>query len=202
MKTIGAVIFEGFELLDLYGPLEMFALAGKDLQIQLLSHKEGPVKSGQGPTALPDAMLTNQSAYDILLVPGGPGTRALVSDTALLELIRKAAGRAELVLSVCTGAALLAKAGLLDGHTATTNKYAWSWATSQSDKVHWRRKARWVEDGKFFTSSGVSAGMDMSLAVIARLYGRQTAEKAALFAEYVWSDDPDNDRFAKAHGLI
>lgn len=202
MREIAAVVFDGFELLDLYGPLEMFSMADKHFQIRLLSHKEGPVKSGQGPVALPDALLTPQTSCYLLLVPGGQGTRQLVEDAEFLQLLKQVAQNAELVLSVCTGSALLAKAGLLDGRAATTNKYAWNWATSHSDKVKWRTKARWVEDGNYFTSSGVSAGMDMSLAVIAKLHGEETAEKAAFYAEYIRTSDPSDDPFAKAHGLV
>ena len=98
--------------------------------------------------------------------------------------------------SVCTGAALLAKAGLLDGRSATTNKLAFDWATRQPTRVLWQRKARWVVDGSFMTSSGVSAGTDMALALVERLYGRAAAEQAAKTAEYVWNDDAGSDPFA------
>ena len=104
--------------------------------------------------------------------------------------------------SVCTGSALLASAGLLENMKATTNKEAFAWTTSYGDKVNWQREARWVEDGKFFTSSGVSAGMDMSLALIARLLGQETAEKGANWAEYEWHKDANRDPFAKIHGLV
>ena len=109
---------------------------------------------------------------------------------------------AEYVTSVCTGSALLAKAGILDGIRATTNKMAFEWASAQSSKVIWEKQARWVEDGKFFTSSGVSAGMDMSLAVIAKLLGHEVAEQAATWAEYDWHRDAGWDPFAKVHGLV
>ena len=104
--------------------------------------------------------------------------------------------------SVCTGSALLAKAGVLDGVRATTNKLAFAWASSQSAIPQWQRQARWVEDGKFFTSSGVSAGIDLSLAVIAKLISHQAAEQAANFAEYNWNRDADWDPFAEINGLV
>ena len=85
---------------------------------------------------------------------------------------------------------------------STTNKLAFAWASSQSEKVLWQRQARWVEDGKFFTSSGVSAGIDLSLAVIARLVSDRAAEQAANFAEYSWNRDADRDPFAELHGLV
>ena len=98
--------------------------------------------------------------------------------------------------------ALLAKAGLLDGLQATTNKAAFDWVAGQGPNVKWVKKARWVRDGAYFTSSGVSAGMDMSLAAIAHLLGKETAEQVAIWAEYDWHQDPDWDPFAAIHGLV
>jgi transcriptional regulator GlxA family with amidase domain len=91
---------------------------------------------------------------------------------------------------------------LLDGRRATTNKRAFKWVAEQSAKVNWVREARWVEDGKFATSSGVSAGIDMALAVMARLYGAETAEAIAIAMEYEWHRDANWDPFAKIHGLV
>ena len=90
----------------------------------------------------------------------------------------------------------MAKAGLLDGKRATTNKRAFDWVASQGPNVDWQRKARWVEDGKFITSSGVSAGTDMALALIARLCGIDRAREVAQWAEYVWNEDANDDPFA------
>ena len=102
----------------------------------------------------------------------------------------------ELTTTVCTGTALLARTGLLDNRAATSNKMAWDWVTQHGPNVNWRRRARWVDDGNIITSSGVSAGIDMALALIARLHGRATAEQAARVMEYIWNDDPANDPFA------
>jgi len=98
--------------------------------------------------------------------------------------------------TVCTGAALLARTGLLDNRPATSNKMAWDWVTQQGPGVPWVRQARWVDDEDIVSSSGVSAGIDMALALIARLHDRATAENAARVMEYVWNDDPSNDPFA------
>jgi transcriptional regulator GlxA family with amidase domain len=124
------------------------------------------------------------------------GTRREVENRALLRWLAAAADRAEIVASVCTGSALLAKAGVLDGRRATTNKNAFDWVASQGPAVHWQRRARWVEDGKFITSSGVSAGTDMALALIARLCGIDQARQVAHWAEYVWNEDSADDPFA------
>ena len=96
----------------------------------------------------------------------------------------------------------MARAGILDGVHATTNKRAFAWAASQNDKVKWKKEARWVEDGKFFTSSGVSAGMDMSLAVIGKILGQETAKQIAIWTEYEWHSEAGWDPFSKIHGLV
>ena len=91
---------------------------------------------------------------------------------------------------------LLAKAGILDGRRATTNKVAFAWVASQSSRVDWQKTARWVVDGKFMTSSGVSAGTDMALGLVEKLYGRAMADSVARAAEYRWNNDPADDPFA------
>ena len=105
-------------------------------------------------------------------------------------------------MTVCTGTALLAQAGLLDGRRATTNKMFFAWPEGTWPAVHWVREARWVEDGKFWTSSGVSAGIDMALAVVERIAGSQTAELLATATEYDWHRDAGWDPFAHVHGLV
>ena len=201
-RTIGVVLFEGFELLDVFGPLEMFGLAAEHFEIRLISETGGVVASRQGPKSVCDDSFQSAPAIDVLLVPGGIGTRQEVDNQVLLDWLKERSEQAELVASVCTGSALLAKAGVLDGLRATSNKLAFAWAASQSEKVQWEQQARWVEDGKVFSSSGVSAGIDMSLAVIARLVSQQAAEEAANFAEYSWQRDADWDPFAALHGLV
>src|SRR5574338_457732 len=103
----------------------------------------------------------------VLFVPGGMGTRREVDNPVLLGWLERRAAGATHVTSVCTGAALLARAGLLDGHRATSNKRSWDWVVSQGPRVDWVRRARWVQDGRLWTSSGVSAGIDMTLQLIA-----------------------------------
>ena len=90
----------------------------------------------------------------------------------------------------------------MDGIRATTNKMAFEWVASQGEKVHWVKQARWVEDGKYITSSGVSAGIDMSLAIISKLLGQEIAEQTASSAEYEWHRDADQDPFASLYNLV
>jgi len=196
MKTIGALVFPQFELLDLYGPLEMFGLNQDAFKIHVVAETMDPVAATPGPKTQPDEAFGDRERYDILLIPGGMGSRPGMENKTLLNWIAEQSERAEIVATVCTGSALLAGTGQLDGKRATSNKLAWKWVTSQGPKVNWVHKARWVEDGKFFTSSGVSAGTDMSLALIEKLIGAEAMETIARRAEYVRNDDPDNDPFA------
>ncbi|MEO6995456.1 MAG: DJ-1/PfpI family protein [Lacunisphaera sp.] len=193
---VGAVIFPGFELLDIYGPLEMFGLLGERVSITMIAETAGPVSSNQGPKGIADLSMTDASAFDVLLVPGGWGTRAAVQNLPFLELLRTHADQARFVASICTGSALLAKAGVLDGKNATSNKLAFDWVTTQGPNVTWIREARWVEDDRFFTSSGVSAGMDMSLGLIQRIFDRDTSLQVARWTEYTWHEDKSVDPFA------
>ena len=198
MKTysVGAVIFPGFEMLDYYGPLELFSMHREALSIQAVAQVNEPVSASGGPATLPDVTFGEGADFDILLVPGGAGTREQATNPVLLTWLSEAAARAKVVSSVCTGSLLLAKAGLLDDRKATTNKNAFNWVADQCPSVQWQGRARWVKDGKFYTSSGVSAGMDMALDIIADLLGAGAATDAARWAEYVQNSDADNDPFA------
>lgn len=198
---IGALLFEGFELLDVFGPLEMFGLVGERAQLIMLAEKPGTIASSAGPQCVATAALSDAGNLDVLLIPGGIGTRREVNNSSLLGELRQASDKARFVASVCTGAALLARTGLIDGKRATTNKRAYEWVRSQGAAVNWVAEARWVVDGNFFTSAGVSAGMDMSLALIARLCGKDVAHTVAQRAEYEWHSDPSRDPFAKMNGL-
>jgi transcriptional regulator GlxA family with amidase domain len=132
-------------------------------------------------------------------VPGGIGTRREAANPALLEYIRAWAAPSsglQLCMSVCTGAALLAAAGALDGRRATSNKRAFDWVKSVNPRVDWVRSARWVRDGNFVTSSGVSAGADMAVHVLKEVLGAEVAAKAAQYAEYIPATDADKDPFA------
>jgi len=196
-RTLGAILYTDFELLDLYGPLEMFGSLGPDLRIVTVAEKTGPVASAQGPETVARFDFASAPQLDLLLLPGGIGTLPQLANEAMHEFLRTRSKQAEVTMSVCSGSAILAKAGLLDGRRATSNKQFFSLATGQSDKVTWIERARWVEDGPFVTSSGVSAGTDMALAVIAKLWGRERAEAIANLTEYEWQSDSTRDPFHK-----
>jgi transcriptional regulator GlxA family with amidase domain len=204
-RIVVALLFDGFELLDVFGPLEawgMLSVETKRWRLVTTSARAGAVASAQGPSAVAECGLAGCPRADVLLVPGGIGTRRAVGDERLLEWLQARAAAADVISSVCTGSALLARAGLLDGLRATTNKFAFAWVAEQGPSVHWVREARWVEDGRFFTSAGVSAGIDMTLAVIAKLEGSARAEEIAVRMEYEWHRDAHWDPFARIHGLV
>ena len=108
----------------------------------------------------------------------------------------------KMLTSVCTGSGVLAAAGLLDGYRATSHKRAFAWAVSQGPRVKWVPHARWVNDGNRWTSSGVAAGMDMTLAVVGHLQGEELADQIADTIEYEWHRDPQWDPFAAKNGLV
>lgn len=196
-RTLGAVIYKNFELLDLFGPLEMFGNIVPGIKIVTVAEQLGPIRSAQGPKTIAEYGFSECPRLDLILLPGGIGTMEQLNNAAILQFLKDRSLSAEVTMSVCSGSAILAKAGLLDGRRATSNKQFFSLATSQSDKVKWVAEARWVEDGPFATSSGVSAGIDMALAIITRLFGRERAQLIANRAEYVWQDDPNRDPFYK-----
>lgn len=193
--TFGIVVFDAFETLDVFGPVQIWGhLPGA--RIAFVSQDAGPVRSSQGVTVMVDHAFGDAPPFDVLMVPGGRGTRALVDDSRLLDFLRACDRASRWTTSVCTGAALLARAGLLTDRRATTNKQAFDWVRERDGSVDWQRQARWVQDGKYLTSSGVSAGTDMALGLVELLSDRETAEDIAREAEYVWNRDPTNDPFA------
>ena len=201
-RTLGALLYKDFEVLDLFGPLEMFGNLPDRIEVVTVAEEPGPVRSAQGPRVHADHGLADCPSLDFLLIPGGVGTRAQVENERLIAWLRDRAVKVEVAMTVCTGTALLAQAGLLDGRRATTNKMFFSWPETTWPAVRWVREARWVEDGTFWTSSGVSAGIDMALAVVARVADQQTADFLATATEYEWHRDAGWDPFARVHGLI
>ncbi len=223
MKTVAALIFEGMAPLDMFGPVQVFAASytpreddssrpdtSKPLyKVVFVAREKGPVATGPngaGPVVAADHGIGDDFDFDILLVPGGGGTRALVADAGFIDALSDACQRADVVASVCTGAALLAQTKILDNKAATSNKTAWNWVLSQGENVDWDVTPRWVDlvdksTGKgIITSAGVSAGIDMTLALVADLDGEQIADNAAAFIEHHRIKSPANDKFAYLAG--
>ncbi len=199
---IGIVLYDGAEPLDVFGPLEMWMNAGPDnIRVHLIAERAGPVVLTT--TSYPRALAPRIEApysfdtapeLDVLMVPGGVGTLVEVDNPRMLAFLRKAAAEVTVATSVCTGSALYARAGLLEGVRATGNKVFFDYLVAQGP-ADWQPQARWVESGRFFTSSGVSAGIDMSLAVVERFFGIDAARMIAVSTEYEWNENPNHDPF-------
>ena len=205
VRKVAVVLFDGFTVLDVYGPVQAFASCRVQradgtrqplFELFSMAERAGVVKPGEGPPSYAEYRFADAPDYDILLIPGGFGTRTAVADEAFLTHLAEASQRTAITTTVCTGSALLARTGLLDGRPATSNKIAWDWVIQQGPRVKWVRQARWVDDGDIVTSSGVSAGIDMALSLIARLHGRDMALSAARNMEYRWHEDAADDPFA------
>ena len=194
---LGTIFYHDFELLDAYGPLEMFGALGDKIELITIAQQAGPVSSSAGPKTLADYGFDDAPDLDLILIPGGIGTIAELKNDALLNFLLQRCPHSQVTMSVCTGSALLAKAGLLDGLAATSNKMFFELARSQGDKVDWQESARWVDAGQYVTSSGVSAGTDMALAVIERVFDAELAEQVMNYTEYQWHRQADADPFAQ-----
>ncbi|ROR26299.1 DJ-1/PfpI family protein [Mobilisporobacter senegalensis] len=192
---VNILLFDNFETLDVFGPVEILGSV-KEYDLHYYSQNGGEIVSAQNATIL-TKNITSASRDGILVVPGGKGTRVLINDLSFINLLKEYAEQARYCLSICTGSALLAKTGLLDCKKATSNKKAFEWVRSINSHVNWIRRARWVADGKFYTSSGVSAGMDMTLGFIKDRFNRQYAEEIATHIEYIWNSDCTADLFGQ-----
>lgn len=195
MTDFNIMLFNGFETLDAFGPAEVIGRLPGSYRLICRSINGGIAESSQHirVDTLPAAEMDEPG---ILLIPGGMGTRALVNDEDFIRQIRGLSEKASYVLTVCTGSALLARTNLLNGLRATSNKRAFKWAVSNGAQVNWVKRARWVKDGKFYSSSGVSAGIDMTLGFIGDIHGIEVSKAIANDIEYIWNADRDNDPFA------
>jgi putative intracellular protease/amidase len=193
--VITVLLFDNFETLDVFGPVEIFGRLSDLYAIKFFSLNGGEIRNRQGVSIFTEKLDSLADPADIFLIPGGLGTRIEVENKLLIEAIEKVSTLSQFVLTVCTGSALLARSGLLNGRKATSNKRAFSWVVTNGPNVLWSKKARWTVDGKYYTSSGVSAGMDMSLGFLADRHGIEIARKIAFEIEYAWEEDKDRDSF-------
>ncbi len=201
-RSVSVVLFEGFEVLDVFGPVEVFGSLEDHFALSYVGPEAGFVTSAQGAVVVADHPYHHAPVPDVVLVPGGRGTRRLVADEGFCRWLGAWAARADLVCSVCTGAALLAAAGLLEGRRATTNKAVFDWVCRQGPTVAWVAEARWVHDQDRWTSSGVAAGLDMALALVAHLCGGELAQDLADRIETPWPREATWDPFAARYGLL
>ena len=198
-RNLAILIFEGVQIIDYTGPYETFghtysANQPRAFDIYTVAASAEPITTAMGMRVIPKYSVEKAPKADILVVPGGNVETALESP-AVMSWVRQSAQGAEIVMSVCNGAFILAKAGLLDGLEATTTATLIERLKEAAPKTKVVSDKRFVDNGKIITTAGLSSGIDGALHVIERLYGRGTAEMAALGMEYNW--DPDS-HYARA----
>lgn len=197
---VGILLFPEIEILDFAGPYEVFSVASRiaaregllahpPFQVQTIAAERRPVRARHGLVVLPDAGFADHPPCDLLIVPGGVVTQP-VHDPATLSWVRQSAQRAALTASVCTGAFILAKAGLLHGRTATTHWEDIADLRAQFPDLSVVESVPYVDLGSLITSAGISAGIGMSLHIVARVLGAAAAEATARQMQYDWSDAP------------
>jgi transcriptional regulator GlxA family with amidase domain len=188
-RNVVILVFDDVEVLDFAGPFEVFAVADELTDHTLFNTvtvalRPGTVRARNGLKVVADYTLENCPMPHVIIVPGGAGTRALLHMPALLEWLRTKARSAEIVMSVCTGALVLAKAGLLDQLSATTHHECFALLRELAPTANIVETERFTDNGTVLTSAGISAGIDCSLHVVARLAGSGTADRTAAYMEY------------------
>ncbi|MGH7964582.1 MAG: DJ-1/PfpI family protein [Candidatus Binatia bacterium] len=193
-KQVGILLFENIEVLDFCGPFEVFSVARLNeerrreelspFNVFLVAETKEPVITTGGMKVLPDYDLDDCPALDVLVVPGGWGTRKEMNNERLLRWIADRSRQIEILTSVCTGALLLGKAGLLDGKRATTHWRSLDWMQELFPRTAVEKQLHVVEDDALLTSAGISAGIDMALKVVSRYFGEAIARATAKHMEY------------------
>lgn len=196
---VDILLFNEFETLDVFGPVEIFGRLPEIFQLNFISVNGGLVESFQKVRVETNLYTRDDDIEKILFVPGGSGTREKVNDNNFINFIENMSKESKYIISVCTGSALLAKAGILNRKRATSNKRAFKWVTEQNEDVLWIKEARWIKDGNIYTSSGVSAGIDMALGFIEDLMGKEKALEISQSIEYFWNADSNYDPFSKIY---
>jgi len=197
-KRVGIVLFENIEVLDFCGPFEVFSVTRLNeerrreelspFEVLLVAEKNVPVVTTGGMKVIPEHTFDSCPKLDILVVPGGWGTRKELKNPAMLNWLRICASEVETLTSVCTGSMLLGFAGLLNGRHATTHWRSLDWMRESFPSVTVEYDKHVVEDGRIFTSAGISAGIDMALKVVERYCGEEIAQATARYMEYPYPD--------------
>ncbi len=200
-KRVGILIFPSVEVLDFCGPFEVFTVTRLDVskrydepspfEVMVIAEEKGVIVTSGGLQIIPGCTLEECPPLDILVVPGGWGVRAQMNNPNLLRWITKRGRQVETLASVCTGSMLLGQAGLLDGQRATTHWNSLTWMRESFPKITVVTDQHVVEDGNLITSAGISAGIDMSLTLVARYFGADVARSTAQYMEYRYPCDND-----------
>jgi transcriptional regulator GlxA family with amidase domain len=198
-KRVAILIFPDVEVLDFCGPYEVFSVARLDeerrreepspFEVIVVAERDETIVASGGLKIVPDTTIDDCPPIDLLVVPGGWGVRREIESAALVAWIAERGRGVETLASVCTGSMLLGRAGLLDGRRATTHWRSLDWMRDSFEEVTVVDDEHVVEDGRVFTSAGVSAGIDMALRVVARYLGAEVARRTAQAIEYPFPDD-------------
>ncbi len=188
-KNVAILIFDDVEVLDFAGPFEVFAVADElhghtEFHTFTLGLKPGTIRARNGLKVVAEFTLENCPPPHVIVVPGGAGRRALMQMPALHEWLRRKSRTAEIVMSVCTGAFVLARAGLLDGLRVTTHHEAIAELREFAPQLEVVDNERFIDHGQLLTAAGISAGIDCALHVVDRLLGDTAAERTAAYMEY------------------
>ncbi|MSU23218.1 MAG: DJ-1/PfpI family protein [Opitutus sp.] len=188
-KNVALLLFDEVEVLDFAGPFEVFAVTDElrryeTFNVFTVAQEQRPIRARHGLSVNPDHDFASCPAPHLLIVPGGFGTRALLKNEAVLAWLRTAAASAEIVMSVCTGSVVLGRAGLLDGLRATTHHECFALLREHAPRTEVVETARFVDNGKILTAAGISAGIDCSLHLVARVLGPAAATTTARYMEY------------------
>jgi transcriptional regulator GlxA family with amidase domain len=189
-RNVAILIFDEVEVLDFCGPFEVFGVTGlrnggeRPFHVYTVAENAGPVTARNGLSVNPTFTIENCPHADLLLVPGGQGTRKQIHNAKLVNWVKSQAEQVELLLSVCTGALVLAKAGLLEGLRATTHYAAIEELRALAPHTELCPTERYVDNGKIILSAGISAGIDMSLYTVARLLSKEQAAETAHHMQY------------------
>lgn len=184
-RTVGIVLFNDAEELDWAGPWEVLTAAAKDGdKVITVAETLEPIRCAKGLRVLPDQTFDDAPDLDVILVPGGIGTRVEMTNVVLTDYVADQAARAEWTTSVCTGSFILWAAGLLDGKRATTHWAAIDEFLGIAPDLDLDREARWVVDGDVVSAAGVSAGIDMALWLVGQLYDVQHARDTQRYIQY------------------
>lgn len=212
LRSFGVVLFPGFDMIDVFGtlePLQLMAHLEQRMMLSLIAESLDPVTTetnGPGsnakdsvfwPKALPNNTFSDELDLDVLIVPGGPGVRN-PNLPAVTDYIAKMFPKVKVLITICTGSGLAARAGVLDGKMATTNKNAWKAILPMGPKVKWVSPARYIVDGKLWTSSGVTSSLDLIMDFIKTFWGATTEHRIASIIEHVprkWNEDPFSKHF-------
>jgi transcriptional regulator GlxA family with amidase domain len=190
-RNVAILVFDDVEVLDFCGPFEVFSITGRSgdathFNVYTVAEHSRPVVARNGLSVNPEHALDDHPRPNVLVVPGGAGTRREMNRAPLLDWIKRVEPGCELVLSVCTGALLLARAGLLDGLRATTHHEVLDTLREVAPRTEIMTGVRYVDNGRIIVAAGIAAGIDASLHAVARLVGEETARKTASHMEYDW----------------